>query len=382
MPATSKMRQRIGCDGGVLSFNPSTHDFVRTPADPESEAVDRPRARDVVVGPEVLFVQVTSQCNATCPYCYEAERPQRGSPLTGSELLQLVRDARKMEVVLVKFTGGEPLLSPHIYDLVSEVRSLGMGVWLYTNGTLLSTPVVRALRERGLSHLQINVDAGHDIETAGGLLRLKRRLSEVLDAELLPTLSYAVHDENLGGLSRIAEILDTFSGVSVCICPVFAPPCKCVGLAAAPDEQVLNEVRRFWERWHERWTQKTALAISQGDALGICGAGSNMVYVGVDGVASPCPVMTTDDCIAGDIRRTPLSTIWREAEIFRLLRGASVRDIPGCARCMFRHVCRGGCRMRAYAASGRILAEDPLSCRFYASLMDSDAPGDSIGWVR
>jgi radical SAM protein with 4Fe4S-binding SPASM domain len=59
-----------------------------------------------------------------------------------------------------------------------------------------------------------------------------------------------------------------------------------------------------------------------------------------------------------NVRETPFPEIWANSELFQQLR--RVDDYRGkCHTCQYRKVC-GGCRARAYAMTGDVLAEDPI----------------------
>ena len=64
---------------------------------------------------------------------------------------------------------------------------------------------------------------------------------------------------------------------------------------------------------------------------------------------------------AGNVRRAPLSEIYRNSPLFRSLRDTS--QLKGkCGMCEFKEIC-GGSRARAYALTGDVMAEE--SCCVY-----------------
>ena len=66
---------------------------------------------------------------------------------------------------------------------------------------------------------------------------------------------------------------------------------------------------------------------------------------------------------AGNIRETPLETLYRDSELFLTLRDKS--QLKGrCGRCEYRAIC-GGSRSRAYGVTGDLLAEEPY-CTYEA----------------
>jgi hypothetical protein len=63
---------------------------------------------------------------------------------------------------------------------------------------------------------------------------------------------------------------------------------------------------------------------------------------------------------AGDLRRQSFGEVWRDSALFARLREGTLGG--KCGRCEFREVC-GGCRARAFADSGDVLAAD-RSCAY------------------
>jgi radical SAM protein with 4Fe4S-binding SPASM domain len=66
----------------------------------------------------------------------------------------------------------------------------------------------------------------------------------------------------------------------------------------------------------------------------------------------------------GDVTRQSFADIWRTSEVFLKLRDYD--NLEGkCGCCEYKRVC-GGCRARAYEATGNYLAEEPL-CSYIPS---------------
>jgi hypothetical protein len=64
--------------------------------------------------------------------------------------------------------------------------------------------------------------------------------------------------------------------------------------------------------------------------------------------------------VAGDPTTQSFGDVWRGAELFRRLRGGTLGG--KCGGCEYRQLC-GGCRARAFALEGDVLAADP-SCTY------------------
>jgi radical SAM protein with 4Fe4S-binding SPASM domain len=88
-----------------------------------------------------------------------------------------------------------------------------------------------------------------------------------------------------------------------------------------------------------------------------CPCGVHYCRITPEGKLTPCPYSPT---VAGDLLTTPFREIWEASPVFDALRHG---ELGGrCGRCEYRQVC-GGCRARAHAETGDLLAEDP-SCAY------------------
>jgi radical SAM protein with 4Fe4S-binding SPASM domain len=82
--------------------------------------------------------------------------------------------------------------------------------------------------------------------------------------------------------------------------------------------------------------------------------GQQFAFVSHVGVLSPCGYLEID---CGSVRREGFRKAWLESPVFQALRRR--QEYHGkCSVCEYRDVC-GGCRARAYAATGDYLAEEP-----------------------
>jgi radical SAM protein with 4Fe4S-binding SPASM domain len=88
-------------------------------------------------------------------------------------------------------------------------------------------------------------------------------------------------------------------------------------------------------------------------AHGSCPAGKYYCRITPEGDVTPCPYMPV---AVGNLRTTSFDELWRSAPVFGALRDPKLGG--RCGTCEFSKVC-GGCRCRAYATHGDILAEDP-----------------------
>src|ERR1700761_4670099 len=128
---------------------------------PVRDRLDRPL--------ESLRISVTDRCNLRCTYCmpkaafaHHLFLPQ-DDLLSFAEIERLARIFISRGVRKIRLTGGEPLLRPHLEDLIARLARLPelTELALSTNGLLLAEKAT-ALRAAGLQRINLSLDAIDD----------------------------------------------------------------------------------------------------------------------------------------------------------------------------------------------------------------------------
>lgn len=89
-----------------------------------------------------LDIELTERCNNRCIHCL-INLPQHDNVAERREMdtdfvLDILRQAAELGCLMVRFTGGEPLLRPDLPELYLAARRMGMQVILFTNGRLIT----------------------------------------------------------------------------------------------------------------------------------------------------------------------------------------------------------------------------------------------------
>ena len=116
----------------------------------------------------VLRLSLTARCNLACPYC-QPDGEEAPGRLTTEQRLRVIEAACGLGVSSLRLTGGEPLLSPDLEELLEAIGLARMhansplqglsDVALTTNGVLLSPERALRLRRAGLQRITISLDA-------------------------------------------------------------------------------------------------------------------------------------------------------------------------------------------------------------------------------
>nr|WP_232101873.1 GTP 3',8-cyclase MoaA [Paenibacillus sp. URB8-2] len=162
-------------------------------------------------------ISVTDRCNLGCQYCRTgntAEYTSKMDLLTFDEIVAIVNVLAEMGVTKVRITGGEPLLRPHLEELVSRLSSVSgiRRIGLTTNGMLLASKA-RALLKAGLTDVNISLDSllperYANITRGGNLSRVMRAVEACFEAgfkmlKLNVVLMQGVNDDEIESFLRL-----------------------------------------------------------------------------------------------------------------------------------------------------------------------------------
>jgi cyclic pyranopterin phosphate synthase len=163
--------------------------------------------------PRSVRVSLTDRCDLACIYCRPSRHDERlAERLSWEALAGVLAGLVGAGIRRVRFTGGEPLLSPHAVRAVAHARALGASdIALTTNGTRLAD-LAPALREAGLGRLTLSLDSldaerfarmtrGGNLSRVLGGLEAARRVG----FDEIKINCVVVRDENHTELERIAR---------------------------------------------------------------------------------------------------------------------------------------------------------------------------------
>ncbi len=139
------------------------------------------------VAPREWMVETTSRCNLKCPMCPREETVYPAGDMNLELFKQLILRDDHMEAVW-PYGFGEPLLHPHICEMIRWAKQKGKTVSLSTNATLLSRERAASLISSGLDYLVLAVDGIDGIyqqnRVPARLSDVERRIDEFLSLKL------------------------------------------------------------------------------------------------------------------------------------------------------------------------------------------------------
>jgi len=328
--------------------------------------------------------EVTRSCNLNCAHCRAAAScgPYSGE-LSTDKCLKIIDEIAAMASPVIILTGGEPLLRPDIFEIASYGTNKGLRMVMATNGTLVTPAVAQKMIQSGIKRVSISIDGkdahSHDAfrQQKGAFAGAMTGIAALKNAGMEFQINTTITSANL---EQIKDILDLTKSLGAAAHHIFllVPTGRGKELAgqtitAADYEEKLNwfhqeslsceiQLKATCAPHYFRIRHQNKSVESRKKPSGHfhemtrgCLGGITFCFISHVGQVQPCGYLELD---CGNMKKKSFSAIWEKSEVFRNLRDYSKYG-GKCGRCEFIKVC-GGCRARAYEATGDYLAEEPL----------------------
>lgn len=322
---------------------------------PEVETVEyKPPFHDLPVLSEIA---VTYKCNLECRFCYAENRCEEGSrDMSLEEIGRVIRRIRhEAKVPSVSLTGGEPTCRKDLPEIIRLAKSEGMRVNLITNGTLMTEPLARRLRDAGLDSAQVSLE-GPDQQTHEGLTEKPGSFQATLAGlKALQKAEITVHTNTTLSRGNLAQapLMPAFlknQGMDRFSMNMIIPSAQLMKFR--PDllvryeeigpivlgvrESARNEGIRFM------WYSPTPYCLFNPIAYNLgnkgCAACDGLLSVDAQGRVLPCSSFFEPQ---GSLLEQPFQEIWQSAQ------SRNIRDkqfAPAhCRKCELMHLCEGAC---------------------------------------
>src|SRR5436190_398710 len=121
----------------------------------KDDAVTGPAAAEAedLAAPLYVAWQITNECNLACLHCIEESGPGKAFPdeLEREQIFAVLDQLLEREVPYLSFSGGEPMLHPHFFDMVEHACGGGAQLKIETNAHYLDRGNAARLKELGVN---------------------------------------------------------------------------------------------------------------------------------------------------------------------------------------------------------------------------------------
>ncbi len=311
-----------------------------------------------------MEIEFNQTCNLRCIYCYALDNPVDRNELTVAEFKDVISQAADMGAKKIIILGGEPLLYPHLMEMIGFIRALCLEIELFTNGTRVTPAVAQALYDNDVRVvLKMNTfDESLQDKLAGrkgSFLLMQEALANLklvgYPSESHPLgVSSIICQQNIEELPRMWEWLRDQN-----ILPYFemmtpqggARRHNMLEIDTRQVEEFFKQISEIDSRkYGNHWDPKPPLV------GGECLRHQFSCAVNSEGYVQSCVGITIP---IGNVRKQPLREILRDSEIVQDLKSYKDMIKGPCGECEKLNECYG-CRGTAYQMTGDYLASDPM----------------------
>jgi len=277
-----------------------------------------PERKIVDDSPPCLQVEPTSACNYRCVFCYQTDRDftNRRNSYMGVMPLEtfkrIVDQAEGACEAVTLASRGEPLLSPHLKEMLAYARGKFLALKLNTNASLLDEAMGHAILEAEVNTVVFSVDAAAEpaysrLRVGGHLERVVRNIERFQD---IRTKQYPrsrtmtrVSGVKVNGSSDMKEMVAVWGELV---------------------DQVAFVQYNPWENTYERPINEITTP---------CSDLWRRMFVWWDGTVNPCDVDYKSWLAVGNVADHTLRELWRSEAYERLRERHLSRERSQCSPC-------------------------------------------------
>ena len=323
-------------------------------------------------GPLGVLAELTHACPLACAYCSNPlELTKRSDELGTDDWRRVLDQAAELGVLQCHLSGGEPLLRRDVVDIVAHASGLGMYTNLVTSAIGLSRPRAEALREAGLDHVQVSIQADEAVlsDRLAGISSFDKKIEAARLVKELGwplTLNVVLHRQNIDRIEAILGWVEELGADRVELANTQYYGWALRNRAALlPSREQLEHAEAVTRAARDRLRDRTDVIYVIPDYYSrypkpcMGGWGSRQLVVGPEGDAWPCLAAHELPLPRANVQEHDLAWIWRSSPLFSAFRGTDWMPDP-CASCERREVDLGGCRCQAFQLTGDMNRTDPV----------------------
>ena len=342
----------------------------------------------------IVVWNMTRECNLRCRHCYATAKtkPDEGE-LTTKEAENLIDDLAEFGAPVLLFSGGEPLIREDLFHLGKLAVDRGIRTVISTNGTLITKPMAKKIKEAGFSYVGVSLDG---MEATNDEFRGKKGafrdalagIQNCTEAEVRVGLRFTINKHNHQDLDEIFDLLVEEKIPRCCFYHlVYAGRgSKMVeeDLSLADSRKAVDLIFRRTQELHARGFEQEVLTVdNHTDGVYLLqkvrweqpgraeeveqllrwngGNSSGIGFGNVDHLGFVHADQFWRHHSFGNIRERKFSEIWMDTSD-PLMAGLKNRKLllkGRCGACHYLDMCNGNFRVRAEAVFGDVWAPDP-----------------------
>ncbi len=292
-----------------------------------------------------IHIDVADACNERCVHCYIPNECKKNF-IDSTLFYRIIDEGRKMNIIHVTLSGGEPILHPDIISFLERCRDLDLSVNVLSNLTLLTDDIITEMKRNALLSVQVSLysmnAAVHDSITnlPGSFEKTKAGILRLLNEGIPVQISCPIIKQNKDSFSDVLH-WGWDHQIAVATEPVIFAAYDHSGcnldnrLSLSEVGEVLKA--QVQEGYSEsiRSTAAGKEKLTENDP--ICSICRYSFCVSAMGKAFPCAGWQNN--VIGDLNSQTVQEVWEKSEKIKELRQIKWSNFPKCMSCEDRGYC-------------------------------------------
>lgn len=308
--------------------------------------------------PLTVMIELTYNCNEKCIHCYNPgaarnnkEKSERSlfKELNFDDYAVLIKELKKLGVVKISITGGDPFVKKDIWKIIELIHQNGFSFDIFTNGLALQDNENKLIQyfpqSVRLSVYSADEEVHDSITRIKGSLVKTLKVAHTLQQNGVPIyFSCPIMKNNLSTYHTVYDLAKRYSALAQF--DVNLTDSLDGDTAVSQQLQVANEQLEILLRDPNiplyvgieapGYGKKTLLKKGP-----FCGAGINIFNITPEGNVTPCNSFPTS---FGNIKEKCISEIINESEVLKKWEKININDYEECGsydQCLFCNRCPG-----------------------------------------
>ena len=292
-----------------------------------------------------VHIDVSSRCNENCVHCYIPTSEKHG--LMSEEMFDIVlRQCKKMNVLNLTISGGEPMLNPSLGKFLLKCRKNNFSVNLLSNLTLLTENLLDIIAQNPLISVQTSLYAMdenvHDAITRqhGSFQKTVKAIKLLYERNVPLQINCPIMKQNLNYYKDVLSFakslnIEADSDYSLYGCYDLSKSNLACRLDACEIEHIVNEKMSEQAKMKELNETIRSKKVDLGDP--ICPVCKSSLCITNLGDVYPCEGWQS--LKIGNLKEQSIKDIWEDSVIVNRLRDLAYKDFSKCNACLDKRYC-------------------------------------------
>lgn len=294
-----------------------------------------------------VHIELTNKCNENCVHCYIPHNENK-SLIEADLFYKLLDQCRKMNILHLTISGGEPMLHNDFLNFLKLCRENNFSISVLSNLTLIDDKIIEEMKRNPILGVQTSLYSMnpiiHDSITTvkGSFEKTFDGINKLISNNIPLKISCPILKQNKNNYKDVIkwantkniiveadyEILARYDNTTqnlinrLNICEIE----KIINDSIKTDHNYIDSVKKIVEKNKYKTLNDP-----------VCNICYSSICVSANGNVFPCTCW--NNYVIGNLYETSLKDIWLDSEKIKYLRNLRIQDFFECIKCSARNYC-------------------------------------------